>query len=59
MGLPPNFDLHFEFALANRNSMDGTLTALSPTKHLFPQVYKENFIFVWDRIFNEQATMDN
>lgn len=59
MGLPPNFDLHFEFALANRNSIDGTLTALSPTKHLFPQVYKENFIYVWDRIFNEQATMDN
>lgn len=58
MGLPPNFDLHFEFALANRNSIDGTLTALSPTKHLFPQVYKENFIYVWDRIFSEQATMD-
>lgn len=58
MGLPPNFDLHFEFALANRNAMDGTLTALSPTKHLFPQVYKENFIFVWDRIFSEEATMD-
>ena len=59
MGLPPNFDLHFEFALANRNSQDGTLTALSPTEHLFPQVYKENFIFVWDRIFDEQATMEN
>jgi len=59
MGLPPNFDLHFDFALANRNSLDGTLTALSPTKHLFPQVYKENFIYVWDRIFSEQATMDN
>ncbi|WJS05676.1 metal-dependent hydrolase [Roseibium aggregatum] len=58
MGLPPNFDLHFEFALANRNSEDGTLTALSPTKHLFPQVNKENFIYVWDRIFNERATLD-
>lgn len=58
MGLPPNFDLHFEFALAKRNSTDGTLTALSPTKHLFPQVYRENFIFVWDRIFSDQATMD-
>ncbi|MEM7288801.1 MAG: metal-dependent hydrolase [Pseudomonadota bacterium] len=59
MGLPPNFELHFEFALANRNSMDGTPIALSPTKHLFPQVYKENFVFVWERIFSEQATMDN
>jgi len=58
MGIPPNFDLHFEFALANRNSKDGTLTALSPTKHLFPQVYKENFVYVWDRIFSERAKMD-
>ena len=58
MGLPPNFDLHFEFALANRNSGDGTLTALSPTKHLFPEVYRENFIYVWERIFDEQATME-
>lgn len=58
MGLPPNFDLHFEFALANRNSTDGTPTALSPPKHLFPRVYQENFVFVWERIFSEQATMD-
>lgn len=59
MGLPPNFDLHFEFALANRNSTDGTLKALSPTKHLFPDIHKENFIYVWDRIFSEQAQMKN
>ena len=59
MGLPPNFDLHFDFALANRNSNDGALTAFSPTRHLFPQVYKENFVYVWERIFSEQATMDN
>ena len=57
MGLPPNFDLHFEFALANRKSTDAALKALSPTRHLFPQVYKENFIYVWDRIFNEKAVM--
>ncbi|MEM7464638.1 MAG: hypothetical protein AAF362_18365, partial [Pseudomonadota bacterium] len=58
MGLPPNFDLHFEFALANRNTKDGALTAFSPTRHIFPQVYKENFYYVWDRIFSDQATMD-
>lgn len=57
MGLPPNFDLHFEFALATRNPQDGALTALYPTKHLFPQVYKANFIYVWDRIFSDEATM--
>lgn len=58
MGLPPNFDLHFKFAVADRSLDDGTLNALIPTKHLFPQVYKENFIFVWDRIFDDQAKLD-
>ncbi|MEM7303043.1 MAG: metal-dependent hydrolase [Pseudomonadota bacterium] len=59
MGLPPNFDLHFEFALARRDTAGGQLTALVPTMHLFPQVHSGNFIYVWDRIFTDKAKMGN
>lgn len=59
MGLPPNFDLHFEFALAIRDVDNKTLRELAPTRHIFPKVYKENFIYIWDRIFHENAKMGN
>lgn len=55
MGLPPNFDLHFEFAVAGRSSDSQNLEALVPTEHLFPQVHRANFFFVWNRIFDYQA----
>lgn len=55
MGLPPNFDLHFEFAVAGRSSDGENLEALVPTEHLFPQVHRANLFFFWNHIFDYQA----